>query len=137
MIELGGQVLRDVLYSVAGIPVSINIPQKILTKNLKPDQLAIVHSISSKGSYDDCDVTLLYFLIRNLCGPQFTPTNGKWGKPPNQNHHSVGDDIERLRILRNTLFGHIAALQINDLDYKSNLKELKSIFARFDTCHNG
>lgn len=56
--------------------------------------------------YSKFDVTLLYTLIRNLHPSSLRkPTRG-WGSEPRNNDITIGDDIERLRLLRNYHYGH-------------------------------
>lgn len=79
-------------------------------------------------NYNFFDVTLLYKLIRHLC-PSLKPTN-KWGKKPTTNNQNVGDDIERIRELRNTYFAHSESAEISNDDFKKLWNSAKSIIRR-------
>lgn len=79
-------------------------------------------------NYKDFDVTLLYKLIRHLC-PSLEPTN-KWGNKPTRKDLSVGDDIERIRELRNACFAHTESAEISNDDFEELWKAAKSILFR-------
>nr|XP_022307922.1 uncharacterized protein LOC111113923 [Crassostrea virginica] len=51
------------------------------------------------GNYDDMDISLLYILLRNVCGIQ--AHNKGWGNAPDSVDRSVSANIERLRLARN------------------------------------
>lgn len=78
--------------------------------------------------YSTFDVTLLYKLIRNLC-PTLEPTN-KWGKKPTITNITVGDDIERIRELRNTYFAHSKSAEISNDDFTQLWNDAKSMINR-------
>lgn len=78
--------------------------------------------------YKSFDVTLLYKLIRHLC-PSLEPTN-KWGNKPTRTDLSIGDDIERIRELRNAYFAHIESAEISNDDFDELWKDAKSMIHR-------
>ncbi|XP_052708658.1 uncharacterized protein LOC128183596 [Crassostrea angulata] len=89
--------------------------------------------------YNDFDVTLLYTLIRNLCSvslnlASLNPTRG-WGKVPSSSHMRLGDDIERLRLMRN-VFAHANSAGIPDAKFQVHWNELKSVIQRIQTFMN-
>ena len=51
------------------------------------------------GNYDDMDISLLYILLRNVCGIQAHKRG--WGNIPDSADRSVSANIERLRLARN------------------------------------
>lgn len=94
-------------------------------------------SICITPNYNMFDVTLLYKLIRNLC-PSLEPTN-KWGNKPTTTDLSVGDDIERIRELRNSYFAHTESAEISNDDFEELWKAAKSMINRLQdfTKRNG
>lgn len=84
--------------------------------------------------YNEFDVTLLYTLIRNLCPASLIPTRG-WGKDPYSSHVKIGDDIERLRLMRNT-FAHFNSAGISDAVFRPRWNEFKSVIKRIQTSMN-
>ena len=55
------------------------------------------------GDYDDMDISLLYILLKAVCGIQ--AHNKGWGNVPDSGDRSVSANIERLRLARN-ICGH-------------------------------
>ncbi|XP_062574510.1 uncharacterized protein LOC134236361 [Saccostrea cucullata] len=105
--------------------------QKCSTINLRQEQLNIVCPKSGKNpNYDVFDVTLLYTLLRNLC-PVLRPSQ-KWGETPSSTNLTVGDDIERLRIIRNGSIAHSSQSSIPDLEFKNLWTELENICKRME-----
>nr|XP_022307911.1 uncharacterized protein LOC111113912 [Crassostrea virginica] len=62
-------------------------------------ELVLPHFGVYSGNYDDMDISLLYILLRNLCGIQ-AHIKG-WGNSPDSTDRSVSSNIERLRLARN------------------------------------
>ena len=62
-------------------------------------ELVLPNSGVYSGNYDDMDISLLYILLRNLCGIQ-AHIKG-WGNSPDSADRSVSANIERLRLARN------------------------------------
>lgn len=88
------------------------------------------NSAACSIDYDEFDVSLLYKLIRNLC-PSLKPTNG-WGNAPGSADILIGDDIERLRIIRNN-YAHPKSERIVEADFKAFLGDLKWIIKRIQS----
>lgn len=98
-------------------------------QKLRPEQNKICYLPSpSIPDYKTFDVTLSYTLIRNLC-PRLKPTNG-WGKTPSHMETQIGDDIERLRVFRNEVYGHLNSSIVTDAEFKSQWRKLKSVIQR-------
>lgn len=95
---------------------------------LNPDQKNKCY-YNSSPDYSTFDITLLYKLIRNLC-PSLEPTQ-KWGNEPDSKYVKVGDDIERIRCLRNSeLVAHSASAEISDDTFKNRWSYVKCIIQR-------
>lgn len=88
------------------------------------------NSAACSIDYEEFDVSLLYKLIRNLC-PSLKPTNG-WGNVPGSADILIGDDIERLRIIRNK-YAHPKSEKIVEADFKAFLGDLKWIIKRIQS----
>eukprot|EP00105_Crassostrea_gigas_P015056 XP_011431935.1 PREDICTED: uncharacterized protein LOC105331445 isoform X7 [Crassostrea gigas] len=89
--------------------------------------------------YNDFDVTLLYTLIRNLSSASLNPTSLNptkgWGKVPDSSHMRIGDDIERLRLMRNK-FAHANSAGIPEAEFQVLWNDLKSVIPRIQTFMN-
>ena len=96
--------LRDLLRSYIP-PAKFNtVIQKMksrLSRRLTEPQrkLILPNSGVYSGNYDDFDISLLYILLRNVCGLQ--AHNKGWGKIPDSADRSESANIERLRRARN------------------------------------
>lgn len=96
---------------------------------LRKDQLKICFIPPPElPNYKGFDVSLLYTLIRNLC-PSVKPTQ-EWGIEPIDSDTEVGDDIERLRLFRNTYYGHADSTIIPDDVFEDLWTGLKSVIQR-------
>nr|XP_034320280.1 uncharacterized protein LOC105342216 isoform X1 [Crassostrea gigas]XP_034320282.1 uncharacterized protein LOC105342216 isoform X1 [Crassostrea gigas]XP_034320283.1 uncharacterized protein LOC105342216 isoform X1 [Crassostrea gigas] len=117
-------VLRDVLRKEIS---PSNLETKVrayIAKTKKPlinqHQETLVYS----KDYLKFDVTLLYFLLRNMCSIQ--PHSNKWGNNPKSGDRSVSGNIERIRLIRNE-YGHNSERFISDTDFKIKYKYIKVI----------
>ena len=141
VVDLGGDILRDCLYYHIKPSVVLNyvLASRYFTNHpLNPQQMTILGNASIRGDYSDCDITLAYTLLRNLTSTNsvLRPTAG-WGKiPVAVGDISLGDDIERIRELRNQM-GHMATTELSDVSYIHRMKEIQDICARMDTVHKG
>ena len=77
------------------------------------------------GDLSACGISILYSLIRNS---PITPPTRKWGGTavvPTDT--TASDDVERVRICRNEMFGHAA----NEV-FKKFVDDIRKICKRFD-----
>lgn len=83
-----------------------------------------------KGKYSEFDITLLYYLLRNVCSiPQHT---NLWGNVPNQVDRSVSANAERMRILRNE-YGHTTDFFLSDSDFEQKWKDIFQIVKELES----
>ena len=95
--------LRDLLrfyIPPASFPSVIQRERFRLPRLTEPQRILILpNSGVYSGNYDDMDISLLYILLRNVCGIQ---AHGRgWGNTPDSADRSVSANIERLRLARN------------------------------------
>lgn len=81
--------------------------------------------------YNKFDISLLYKLMRNLC-PQLQPTNN-WGQKLSESDVNVGDDIERIRDLRNKNLGHRKSAKIKNSKFTRIWDLAKRIIQRLES----
>lgn len=117
-------VLRDVLRKNISPPDLEKKVRAYVANTKKPlinkQQEAIVYG----KDYSKLDVTLLYFLLRNMCSIQ--PHSNKWGNNPNPGDKSVSANIERVRLIRND-YGHNSETYISDTDFNIKYQDIKNI----------
>ena len=95
--------LRDLLRSFVppvSFPAVIQRERWRLPRLTEPQrELILSNSGEYSGNYNDIDISLLYILLRNVCGIQ--AHNKGWGNTPDSADRSVSANIERLRLARN------------------------------------
>ena len=142
VVDLGGDILRDALYYhiKPAVVVSYVLASRYFRNQpLNVHQISVLQNTSVKGDYSDCDITLIYSLLRNLpsTSAALRPTSG-WGKlPVAAGDTTLGDDIERIRQIRNEVYGHVASTAISDALYTHYMAELQAICVRMDTTNIG
>ncbi|KAL3883050.1 hypothetical protein ACJMK2_029343, partial [Sinanodonta woodiana] len=134
-------VLRDILWQVlthevksADLPIQVRNYQhklKSLDGRIKTWLVGISSSSSEIPSAEKFDVSSIYTLIRNLCSTIPTPTT-KWGNPPPAGGMTLGDDIERVREFRNTLYGHATQAKLDTADFNKICTYIIDVVSRFD-----
>lgn len=90
------------------------------------------HLISSKN-VSDFDITMLYFLLRNVCS--IPPHANQWGKEPIQKDRSVSANIERIRLIRNE-YGHFTQYSLSDVKFQQTWRILFQVFKELE-CYIG
>ena len=95
--------LRDLLrfyIPPASFPSVIQRERSRLPRLTEPQRKLILPNFGVySGNYDDMDISLLYILLRNVCGIQ--AHNRGWGNTPDSADRSVSANIELIRLARN------------------------------------
>ena len=97
---------------------------------LNPHQVATINAVVNTGNYNNFDMSIIYFLLRNMC-PQLVPSSG-WGQSIQAHDITIADDIEQLRELRNLMYGHASCASLSNLDYQTFINDIHIICNRFD-----
>ena len=124
------RILQDLVENeVPSAQIFQKVKQVNYLEKLRPEQIAVIKNASSRG-YQDFDVTLLYTLLRNVC-QNVTPPSQRWGVStmPSPNEVTVGDDIERIRLIRNK-FGHISETAISKTEFNEYWSIISGICTR-------
>nr|XP_022314696.1 uncharacterized protein LOC111119132 [Crassostrea virginica] len=130
------RILQDLVENeVPSAQIFQKVKQVNYLKKLRPEQIAVIKNASSRG-YQDFDVTLLYTLLRNVC-QNITPPSQNWGvyTMPSPNEVTLGDDIERIRLIRNK-FGHISETAISKTEFNEYWSIISGICTRIQTLLN-
>ena len=120
LIAGGTSVLREVFDSIhspstlptvlADPPVKAQLRGARLTKPQR-DCLYPPSGVCAKSS--DFDITLLFCLLRHICGLTSPPLG--WDKLPAAADQTVSGDLTRVKFYRNTVYGHASgAMEISD-----------------------
>lgn len=132
IIEVLTPMLQDLLQREIQPSRLFNIV-KYKTRDLRPTQINLIYNANVNG-YEEFDITLLYTLLRNHCLKIQSPTKG-WGMSnmPEQGEETEGDDIERIRIIRNKLTGHVSKPTISDTKFEEQWSIIYDICQRMQS----
>ena len=84
-------------------------------KLTKPQRDCLYPSRGVYGKSKDFDLTLLFKLLRTICG--LTPPRTGWDAPPAERDLSLTADLVRIKNFRNTVYGHVHHMEITDDDF--------------------
>ena len=85
---------------------------------------------TSYGCSSDFDITLLFVLIRNICGLNPPSSTKSWDKDPPVTDQSLEADLVRLKLFRNKLFAHITHTAINKKEFKTLWTSVSNVLIR-------
>ena len=136
IIEKLTEILRDLLLNaVSPTQIYEKVKQSNYLKNLRLEQIILISDAKTRG-YQDFDITLLYTLLRNVC-QNISPPSQNWGcMPSSLNEITVGDDIERIRLIRNKVYGHISEIAIPETEFKQYWSTISGICTRMQALLN-
>lgn len=121
--------LRDVLtdnISPSDLLIKVNTYIKDHRLQGKKTQYNDVEDkLNRKGSYELFDITLLFFVFRNVCNIQ--EHSRGWGKEPLTHDRTLSANLDRIRSLKNTFKSHKPEIHIPDSEYDSKCDEILKI----------
>ncbi|XP_062612067.1 uncharacterized protein LOC134273860 [Saccostrea cucullata] len=106
--------------------------KKRMNLKLNSDQEDFLIKTKNSG-YEEFDISLTYKLIRNICSTIPKPTKGKWGEEPTAGEVTVGDDIERIRFIRNRLTAHVSSASISQTEFDDTWSTMSDVCQRLET----
>ena len=80
------------------------------------------------GKSADFDISLLCKLLRAICS--LPPPITGWDNLPSSSDQSLGADLVRIRIYRNTIYGHNHSMEIKKPDFEKLWKEISEALLR-------
>ena len=108
-----------------------SIKRELMSKLTKPERDILYPSSGVNGKSTDCDVTLLFRLLRkhNICS--LSPPPGGWDKQPASGDHTLTADLVRIKYYRNSLYAHVKeTMDIKDDEFQSIWSEMRDAFVR-------
>lgn len=105
-----------------------HIINSYLSRKLVSEEWLLIRSVKTH-MYNDFDIPLMYKIIRAL-NIVPSPTKG-WGALPTETEVTLGDDIERIRRIRN-MFVHRENTTISDNELVIYFSTFKDIASRFE-----
>jgi hypothetical protein len=124
------QALRDLLSKM--IPPR-EIVQRVTngTKKQKANvlkQIELIEAAAKEDDYGALDITLLYSLLRNFTDIS-EPSNG-WGDEPKAGFIRLGDDVERIRCIRNNYIHNSCLNQLSPENFEDIVRNMTGICDR-------
>ena len=119
LIAGGTSVLREVLDSILSpstLPTVLRVPgvqaQLKGARLTRPQWDCLYPAPGRYGKSSDFDITLLFRLLRQICGLP-SPSLG-WNELPAAADQTMSDDLARVKFYRNTVYGHVSeAMEIS------------------------
>ena len=87
------------------------------------------------GKSADFDISLLCKLLRAICS--LTPPITGWDNLPSSTDHSLGADLVRIRIYRNTIYGHNHSMEITNANFEKLWREISEVLLRIASSISG
>ena len=87
------------------------------------------------GKSADFDISLLCKLLRAICS--LTPPITGWDNLPSSTDHSLGADLVRIRIYRNTIYGHKHSMEITNANFDKLWREISEVLLRIASSISG
>ena len=97
-------------------------------KLTKPQRDCLYPSPGVDGESKGFDLTLLFKLLRTICG--LTPPPTGWDAPPAECDLSLTVDLVRIKNFRNTVYGHVQHMEITDDDFNVLWDDIKQTLLR-------
>ncbi|XP_062588428.1 uncharacterized protein LOC134250093 isoform X2 [Saccostrea cucullata] len=127
------QAYRDILeMEVSPSDIFSKVKASLVYKRLRPEQEHTLLDAKHSG-YKNFDISLTYTLIRNICKNIPLPTKGKWGYEPAAGEVTVGDDIERIRSIRNGLTAYVSSASTSQTEFNDTWSTMSDICKRLET----
>ena len=82
------------------------------------------------GKSAEFDVTLLFKLLREICGLTPQVSTGSWDKLPGATDLSQEADLARLKFYRNSVYGHPPTMEVSDGNFIRLWKEIREAMLR-------
>ena len=99
------------------------------TKLTKPQWDCLYPSPGVQGKSTDFDVTLLFRLLRTICG--LAPPATGWDVLPPRSDHSLTAELARIKYYRNSVYGHVnQSMEVTDDEFPSLWQEISGALVR-------
>ena len=136
LISGGTMLLReafDIKCPPNNLPTILQNPatKKLLkaAKLTKPQWDCLYPSPGMYGKSTDFEMTLLFRLLRTICG--LAPPATGWDCLPSSTDHSFGADLARIKYYRNSIYGHVNEnMEIADGEFSSLWREISEALER-------
>ena len=133
----GGTVLLREAFDIKCPPSNLSTTlQNPATKKLlkaakltKPQRDCLYPSPGMYGKSTDFDITLLFRLLRTICG--LAPPVTGWDALPASTDDSLEADLARIKYYRNSMYGHVTEnMEISDDEFSVRWREVREALVR-------
>ena len=136
----GVQLLRETFDSIhppADLPLRLANPaiqaQLRGAKLTQPERVCLNPYPGVYGKSSDFDITLIFKLLRTICGLTPPPGRGGWDNLPNSSNHTLVADLVRIKYYRNEIYGHCPTMEISDSNFIRLWEEIREALLRIAT----
>lgn len=126
-------ILRDVLekeISAGTLSSKVKLFIANLPKKKKPSISKEQEQLVYGEDYKKFDISLLYFLLRNMCS--ISTRTHQWGNDPDPKDRSLSANIERIRFIRNEYYGHFADFLLSNEVFEQKWKKIYQIIIELE-----
>ena len=136
LIAGGTSLLREIFDArcpPSNLPTMLSNPvtqrQLKAAKLTKPQWDCLYPSPGVYGKSTDFDVTLLFRLLRTICG--LAPPATGWDVLPLSSDHSLTAELARIKYYRNSVYGHVnQSMEVTDDEFPSLWQEISGALVR-------
>lgn len=132
LIDKGTEAMRNVFDSIhppATLTTTLNSHRSFLQRlrYINRSQMDIMFPPSGVPSKsEDFDITLLFVLLRNICGLRPPVSTGSWDMNPPPADISRSANLARIKYYRNVVYGHITTTGVDDANFHSYWKVIST-----------
>ena len=137
LIDKGTEAMRNVLDSIhppATLTATLNshygFLQRLRVINCSQMDILFPPTPLAPSTSEDYDITLLFILLRNICGLHPPASTGSWDTKPPPTDQSREADLARIKYYRNVIYGHITTTGVDDVNFQSYWNDLSAALTR-------
>ena len=141
LIDKGTEAMRnvfDAIHPPSNLTAVLASRKSFLVKLrcINPSQREILFPSSGTPSTSkDFDITLLYILLRNICGLRPPVSTGSWVNNPPSTDTSTEANVARIKYYRNAVYGHITTTGIDDVNFQSHWNNISTALISLGISH--
>ena len=137
--EYGRRVMQDVFDTIhppANLHAVLNSPAiqtqlgRLRPRIIHQQQWDTLYPTSGIVESKNFDITLLFVLLRNICGLAPPPSTGHWDKEPLPTDLSQVADLVRIKKCRNELYAHRVQMALTDDEFDDNWDHVEAALNR-------
>lgn len=124
----------DSIHKPADLPLKLSDPaiqtQLRGARLSRPEWACLYPSPGVYGKSTDFDITLIFRLLRTICGLTPPPGPSGWNDLPNSADESLEADLVRIKYYRNEVHAHSKTMEISDAKFVGLWKKISEALIR-------